>query len=265
MKQTSPHNQTIIAFVPSAIAQPKACFAVSSSEFLSAISHELKTPLSAIIGFSDVLRDEITNPNSLEECLDYVAEINRAAVEMNEIIHDLLDVGQVASGNFSVDLSQEVNVGDVVKRAVRLNYSYALRNNISLKIEGVKDLQPVHLDEKRIKQILANLVSNAVKYSSEGGEVRVVCKQEEDFLEISVIDQGLGMTPSQVEMAFQKYQTLKNSNSGKVDSFGLGLPITKHLVEMLNGTIEVFSEVNKGTEMRLRFPLDVKRSTTSNS
>lgn len=254
MKQVSSQNQTIIAFVPNVVAQPKACFALSSSEFLSAISHELKTPLSAIIGFSDVLRDEISNPNSLEECLECISEINRAALEMNEIIHDLLDVGQVASGNFSVDCSQEVNLADVIKRAVRLNYSYALRNNVSFKIEGVKELRLVRLDEKRIKQVLANLVSNAVKYSFEGGEVRVVCKQAEDFLEISVIDQGLGMDPSQVEVAFQKYKTLPNSNSGKVDSFGLGLPITKHLVELLNGTIEVFSELNKGTEMRLKFP-----------
>ena len=258
MKQALMKQQTILTFIPSMVVQPKACFALSSSEFLSAISHELKTPLSAIIGFSEVLREEVGNAGSLAECQDYIAEINRAAVEMNEIIHDLLDVGQVASGNFSVDFSREINVGDVVKRAVRLNYSYALRNNIALKIEGLEGLRSVHLDEKRLKQVLVNLVSNAVKYSYEGGEVKILCRENEKFLEILVIDQGFGMTPRQIETAFQKYQTLPKPSSGKVDSCGLGLPIAKHLVELLNGTIEVFSEINKGTEMRLRFPLDVK-------
>lgn len=258
MKQVLVKQKTILTFIPNVAVQPKSCTAFSPNEFLSAISHELKTPLNAIIGFSDVLREELGNGGSSAECLDYISEINRAAIEMNEVVSDLLDVGQVASGNFSVDLSCKINVADVVKRSVRLNYSYALRGNVSLKVEGLEKLSLVQLDEKRLKQILTNLVSNAIKFSSEGSEVKVVCKEEGDFLEISVIDQGFGMTTSQIETAFQKYQTFPNSNSGKVDSFGFGLPIVKHLVELLKGTIEVFSEINKGTEMRLRFLLDVK-------
>ena len=243
---------------------------INSSEFLTAIVHELKTPLTAIQSFADILSDEISNPSSQKDCLSCVAEIRQAAAEMGELVHDILDVSQVSSGNFSLDLSREIDLRDVVKRAVRLNYDYALRRNVSLKVEISEDVKAVKLDAKRMKQVLTNLISNAVKYSSAHSEVRIVVLknnhptslalghplfQRGQFLEISVIDQGFGMTTSQIETAFEKYQTIQNPNSGSVDSFGLGLPITKQLVELQNGVIEVISEIGKGTEFKIKFPL----------
>ncbi|MES2961864.1 MAG: HAMP domain-containing sensor histidine kinase [Pseudomonadota bacterium] len=245
---------------------PKTCDKFFENEFLSAITHELKTPLNAIIGFSDVLREDIANPNLLADCLDYISEINRAAVEMNELINDLLDVGAIASGNFSVDLSRDVDVCDVLKRAMKINHDYALKRNVNLKLEIAEDVKFMKLDEKRMKQVLTNLISNAVKYSPKQSEVKIICrnlaphpllasvKHNPEFLEILVIDQGFGMNEDQVKTAFEKYQTIQNPNSGTVDSFGLGLPIAKHLVELQNGTIEVKSELNVGTEIKLKFP-----------
>ncbi|MBP7709918.1 MAG: HAMP domain-containing histidine kinase [Rickettsiales bacterium] len=229
----------------------------SNTEFLTAIVHELKTPLSAIQSFADVLLEEISNPSSQKDCLSCVAEIKQAAAEMNELIHDILDVAQVASGNFSVDLSQKIDLRDAVKRAVRLNYDYALRRNVSLKFEVSDDVKAVKLDAKRMKQVLTNLISNAVKYSPAHKEVKIICKNNYEFFEISVIDQGFGMSAAQIEAAFEKYQTIQNPNSGSVDSFGLGLPITKQLVELQNGVIEVISEVGKGTEFKIKFPLQL--------
>ncbi len=258
----------------------------SQNEFLSAISHELKTPLNAILGFCDILKEKIkdsnsaslsfssssnsstsTKPNFLDpEFLDYIKEINHAALEMKELVLDLLDVGAIASGNFSVDLGSEIDICDIIKRAVRLNYDYALKRNVSLKIEIADDVKLIKLDAKRMKQILTNLISNAVKYSPQKSEVKIICKNiaphplktafkpNPEFLEISVIDQGFGMTKQQIEIAFQKYQTIQNPNSGSVDSFGLGLPITKQLIELQNGNLEVSSEVNKGTAMKMKFP-----------
>jgi signal transduction histidine kinase len=176
---------------------------------------------------------------------------------MGELVHDILDVAQVSSGNFSVDLSREIDLRDVVKRAVRLNYDYALRRNVSLKVEMSDEVKAVKLDAKRMKQVLTNLISNAVKYSPAHKEVKIICKNNSEFLEISVIDQGFGMSAAQIETAFEKYQTIQNPNSGSVDSFGLGLPITKQLVELQNGAIEVNSEVGKGTEMKIKFPLQL--------
>ncbi len=232
---------------------------INSSEFLSAIVHELKTPLNAIISFSEILKEDLSNQDSTLECMDYLKEINIAAVEMNELIHDILDVKSPSnSGNFSVDLSNTIDLSDIIKRSIKLNYGYSLRRNISLKTEITTILKPINLDAKRMKQIVTNLISNAVKYSPRQSEVKITARNLSEnnieFLEICVIDQGFGMTQDQIQTAFQKYQTIQNPNSGSVDSFGLGLPITKQLVELQNGSLEVKSEINQGTEIKLKFP-----------
>jgi signal transduction histidine kinase len=188
--------------------------------------------------------------------LSYIKEIKQTVFEMNELVHDLLDVGVINSGNFAVDMSKKINVCDLMTRAVKLNYDYALRRNISLKTEITKDINPINLDSKRLKQILTNLISNSIKYSPKNTEVKISAEIiKEKFLEIKIIDQGFGMTESEIEIAFQKYQTINNPNSGTVDSFGLGLPIVKQLTESMNGKIEMKSEVNVGTEVMLKFPL----------
>ncbi len=156
MKQLA-KNPAFLGLIPSSVLMPKTCANFSSSEFLSAITHDLKTPLNAIIGFSDVLKEEIGNVATVEECLEYVAQINRAAVEMNELVHDLLDVGAVASGNFSVDLAKKIEICEVVKRAMRLNQDYAIKRKVSLKMEIIGEIAAINLDEKRMKQVLTNL------------------------------------------------------------------------------------------------------------
>ena len=226
----------------------------NNSDFLPSIVHELKTPLSAIIGFSEALKQEISDPKSVLECIDYINEVIAAASEMNELIHDLLDVEQALSGNFSVDMSDKIEVRNVIKRSVKLNRDYALRRQICLGIEISDEVDVINLDVKRMKQVLTNLISNAVKYSKAGTEIKILAKKINNILEISVIDQGFGMTKEQVETAFLKYRTIANENSHKVDSFGLGLPIVKQLVELQNGKIEVSSEVGIGTEVKLKFP-----------
>ncbi len=184
-----------------------------------------------------------------------------------------------------MNLNSEIDLRDVVKRAVKLNYDYSLKRNVAIKVEISDEVKLVKLDAKRMKQIFTNLISNAVKYSPAGSEVKVMIKNissyqddvnmwtglqtqssarfstesntkeiKNNFLEISVADQGFGMTQSQIQTAFQKFQTIENPNSGSVDSFGLGLPITKQLVELQNGTIKMKSEVGKGTIVILEFP-----------
>jgi len=244
-----PVGQTL----PSAKIKPSTSSTLQSQDFLSSICHELETPLNAIIAFADILSEEIANPKSQQECLNNVADLKQIALDMNEIIHDLLDVGAATSGNFSVNMSEKIDVADVLKRAVRLNYDYALKRNVVLKSEISDDIKPINLDAKRLKQILTNLLSNAVKYSPKGGEVKISAENKNEFLEIKISDQGFGMTPAQVESAFQKYKTIKNPNSGTVDSFGLGLPIVAQLTELMNGKISVKSTIEKGTEITLTF------------
>jgi len=230
----------------------------SQKDFINSIIHELKNPLNAIIGFSALIKDEVKNPKSADECLNYAKEIEKAVFDLNELIHDLLDVGSNTQGNFSIDISKKIDVADIIKRSVRLNYDFGIRRKIAIKSLVSSDLDPINLDSKRIKQILSNLISNAIKYSPENTEVAVfaknIIKDGQKLLQIIVIDQGFGMSEDQVKTAFEKYQTVENSNSGIVDSFGLGLSITKQLVELQNGKILVKSEVGKGSEFVLEFP-----------
>lgn len=230
-------------------------FNFKSSEFLSAICHELKTPLSAIIAFSDILKDELKTPASIEECRDYVKEINIAAHDLFDMVHDLLDVQKVETGTFSVDLNQLIDIRDVLRRAVRLTHDHALKRNISLKTEIAEDVGLVRLDNKRMKQILTNLISNAIKYSSRNSEVKITISKNnsEKSLKITVADNGPGMNETQVQTAFVKYKTIANQNAEAIDSFGFGLPIVKHLVELQNGKISIESEVTKGTKVKLKF------------
>ncbi len=234
----------------------------SSSEFLSAICHELKTPLNAIIGFSEALKEDIANPKLAKDCVEYAQEINAVANDLTDLVHDLLDVGQAASGNFSVDVSREIDVRDIVKRSVRINYDYALKRNITINAHISGEIRPIKLDAKRMKQILTNLISNAVKYSPVRSEIKIlVCDISPSFfgasvpaIEIAVQDCGFGMTEKQIEVAFSKYGTVPNPNSKSVDSFGFGLPIVKQLVEAQGGKIEIKSKIHAGTVIKIIFP-----------
>lgn len=227
----------------------------NDSDFLNSLVHELKTPLNAVISFSEMLQQDIKDPLAAKECIDYTKEINRAALDLDELIHDLLDVGSAKSGNFSADLSEKIDISEIIRRSIRLNYAYALKRQIRIESKISSDVKSINLDEKRMKQILSNLLSNAIKYSRDNSVISVKASVKDNSLEIKVIDRGFGMTAEQITRAFEKYQTIKNPNSGKVDSFGLGLPITKELVELQNGKIEMKSEVGKGTEIILNFPI----------
>lgn len=234
----------------------------SSLEFISAICHELKTPLNAIVGFSEILKEDVNNPKMLKNCVEYAQEINAAAIDLTDLVHDLLDVGQASSGNFSVNLSQDIDVHDVIKRSVRINYDYALKRNISIDKCISDEVKPIKLDAKRMKQVLTNLISNAIKYSPIHSEIKILANNvvatfsgsTTMALEIAVHDCGFGMTEEQIEIALSKYGTIQNPNSRTVDSFGFGLPIAKQLVEAQGGKIEIKSKIHEGTVIKIIFP-----------
>lgn len=228
----------------------------NNSEFISSIIHELRNPLNVIIGFSSILSRDCKNL-SHEEIIDCAKEIDQVAHDMNELINDLLDIRTGEKKGFFVDLSKEIDVVDLIKRSVKLNYDYSLTRGITIKTEIADGLKPINLDAKRMKQILHNLISNALKYSPRNTEIKVsvnnFVKDNKNYLEITVLDQGFGMSEDDLKVAFSRYGTIANENSGKVDSCGLGLPITKELVELQNGEIEVKSTINKGSEFKLKF------------
>ncbi len=222
------------------------------SDFLAAICHDLKTPLSAIISFSELLKIEDLDPKAIKK---YAANINKAALEMLDLVHDLLDTKQASSSDFSVNKS-EVDVANLINRTIYLNNSYASRRKITITTTVDSSATPIFSDVKRLKQILTNLISNAIKYSKEDTGIKIsarkFCRNNSEFLEITINDQGLGMTEWQVAIALQKYHIIRNDNSDNVDSFGLSLPIVKSLVELLGGMMEIKSKIHEGTNVNVR-------------
>lgn len=226
-------------------------------DLFPSIVHELKTPLNAIVSYAEILQQDLGSSFDKNDCLNHVKEISEAALVLDELIRDLLDVSAINSGNFSINLDREIDVAEVINRSIRLNYAYALRRHIKIE-SNLSKLRPIKLDAKRMKQIITNLISNAVKYSPDQTVISVGAQlendSENDFLVIKIKDQGFGMSEEQVAKAFDKYQTFANPNSHKVDSFGLGLAIVKELVEAQKGTIKIRSKINEGSEVELRFP-----------
>ena len=226
----------------------------NQTEFLASVAHELRNSIGAIISLSDFIKSEFYGKISNPEYVAIGGDIHAIADDIIEFTSDLIDTNQSSFGEFSIDTTREINLSEIVQRSVRISADYAAKRKIILKTEIAQDLKPINLDAKRLKQILTNLISNSVKYSRNGSEVKVIVKNKKDSLQIIVSDQGFGMTADQIQLSFQKYQTINNPNKGKVDSFGLGLPIVKQLVEKMHGVIEMKSEVNKGTETIITFP-----------
>jgi signal transduction histidine kinase len=188
--------------------------------------------------------------SNITDCKNNIEEINSAALDMIELVNDMLDVGKI---ELTADFSHKIDISQIVKKAVRLNYAYALRRGIAIKTVISDALNPVKLDAKKLKQVLTNLISNAVKYSDEGTEIVVSAYCKSSKLIIAIKDQGFGMSQDQIATAFEKYKVIENPNSKKVDSFGLGLPIVKELVALMKGEIFVESQLEKGTEIILMF------------
>jgi len=236
----------------------------SSQIFLSSIIHELKNPLNIIMGISHVLQKEIANPDSLNNCIECAKDLREVTQDLNELIHDILEVNYCNDG-FNVCLNWEIDIKEIIRKMIKVNKDYAIYKRIIINSYVDENLPLVFLDQKRMKQIIANLISNAIKYSPKNSEIDVLANIVNNHLVIKIKDQGFGMNKEDIKNAFERFKTINNPNSGKVDSFGLGLPIVKELVEKQNGSIYVNSEVGKGTEFILSFNLNNASYNEENS
>jgi len=227
----------------------------NKSEFLSAISHDIRNPLSAIISFSHLIQDQ--NKDLAIDQENVSKDIEICAMDALQFINDLMDVSQISSGEFSVDMSHKIDISEIIMRSVRVNRDFARKRNIEINTDIENNIPYVNLDQRRIKQILVNLISNSVKYSKDGTKINIIAKSVNingrAKLEIIIKDQGFGMTNEQLKKAMERFGVVENENSGKIDSFGLGLPLVRRLVELQLGEMNIESEVSVGTKIVLTF------------
>lgn len=223
----------------------------AKSEFLSSMSHELRTPMNAILGFGQLLQldDSLSDVNN-----DNVHEILRAGAHLLELINEVLDLSKIESGE--IDLSLEpVEVSPVIDKCLNLVATLADKRRIRISHAGLKNIV-VRADRTRLMQVLLNLLSNAIKYNREGGTVKLEAQAEgTDRLRILVTDTGNGIPAAKLGKLFQPFNRLDAENSG-IEGTGIGLTITRRIVELMGGSVNVKSEVGVGSTFWIELPIE---------
>ena len=226
----------------------------AKDQFLATLSHELRSPLSAVFHWTHMLRRGLVEPAKIDHTLEI---IERNARAQTRLIEDLLDVTRIASGKLSVELSC-VNLSSIAHAAVELVRGAAEGKRIALDVQREADVVPVRGDAIRLEQVLENLLTNAIKFTSDGGRVTVVVRRAGASAELVVRDTGIGIAPDVLPHVFERFQQ-DPSIAQQHGGLGLGLAIARHLVEMHGGTIEARSDgVRRGAAFTVRLPLDVE-------
>jgi len=222
------------------------------SEFLASISHELRTPLHTIIGFSELLGEEL---DGLLNCKQrrFVEHIHKDSLHLLELINDILDLSKIESGR--LDLHREIFDAPQAAREEMGNIApAAAAKHISLEFKPCEPIQ-VYADPIRFRRILLNLLSNAVKFTPEEGTISIECSCDGTDAQFCVSDSGLGVPRHEHETIFNKFHQVGSTTKGVREGTGLGLAITKHLVEQHNGRIWVDSEPGQGSRFYFTLPL----------
>ena len=224
----------------------------AKSEFIANMSHELRTPLNAIIGFSDMLHTRtITDP---EKAHQYMGYIKQAAEHLLELINSILDVSKIQAGKLSVE-REPVELDPILASCLLIIEAKAREKNITVECQ-VSPQFPVLLgDGLRLKQILINLLGNAVKFTPEGGRVRIEAEpRPADRAAIIVTDTGIGMSGSEIETALRPFGQVDSGFNKRHEGTGLGLPIALALARLHAGELKIDSEKGRGTRISLILP-----------
>ncbi len=243
----------------------------AKSKFLSSMSHELRTPMNAIMGFGQLLKIESALTRSQQENVD---EIIKAGGHLLELINEVLDLARIESGriNFSIET---VAVGEVISEALKIIMPLAKKRGIDFKLKQEGEVilfeqlfvqhYGVRADRTRLRQILLNLLSNAVKYNNENGIITVACElAEKNMLRISVTDTGIGIAPDKQKQLFKAFNRL-GAEQTEIEGTGIGLVITKNIVELMGGNIGVESQLGSGCTFWIELPSEDLLSTQISS
>ncbi|KAI9132191.1 GAF domain-containing hybrid sensor histidine kinase/response regulator [Acaryochloris sp. CCMEE 5410] len=221
-------------------------------EFLSTMSHELRTPLTAIIGLAEVLREEVygsLNPKQLKS----VCTIEESGETLLAQLNDLIDLSKIESGNLVLERGR-VSMGALVESCLAIVRPQALEQNITLSHHIPSDLAEVTGDELRLRQVLQNLISNALKFTPQDGEVSVQATADAEQVQVSVTDTGIGITPAELSNIFEPFVQLDSSWARPYSGTGLGLTLVQRLVNLHGGTVKVESEVGRGSTFTVTLP-----------
>jgi signal transduction histidine kinase/CheY-like chemotaxis protein len=223
----------------------------AKDEFLAVVSHELRTPLNAIVGWSSMLRRGQLTDEKVNQAIEI---IDRNAKAQTQLIEDILDVSRIISGKFQLE-PRPVQLPQVIDAAVESIRPAAVAKKIRINTTVGSNIGPVAGDAVRLQQVVWNLVSNAVKFSSVGGEIDVDVSGDNDDVQILVTDTGEGIPAEFLPLVFERFRQVDSSNSRRHGGLGLGLAIARHLVELHGGTVQAHSDgAGKGSVFTVKLP-----------
>jgi PAS domain S-box-containing protein len=221
------------------------------SEFLASMSHELRTPLHTIIGFTELLAEELEGPLN-EKQKRFVTHVHKDAIHLLELINDVLDLSKIESGRLELDI-RSIDLAAVLTDTLEGIEHAASAKNIRIE-NAVPAGANVMADRVRLREILTNLLSNAVKFTPEGGRVEIRASRENGFVRIEVSDTGIGISPDDQQVIFDKFRQVGATTRGVREGTGLGLAIVRNLVEMHGGTVSVKSVPGEGSSFWFTIP-----------
>jgi signal transduction histidine kinase len=233
----------------------------AKSEFLANMSHELRTPLNSIIGFTEVLQDQLFGPLNEKQLL-YLNDVHESAKHLLNLINEILDLSKIEEGKMELEISK-FRVKDLADMGLLMFREKAMKHSIALscEIEPEADIE-IEADERKIKQVLFNLLSNAVKFTPDGGSVllrvRMHRASDMDGIEFVVEDTGVGIKEEDIKRLFQPFSQLETPYNKKYEGTGLGLALSKRLVELHGGKIWCESTLGKGSRFGFVIPISQK-------
>nr|CAX84010.1 Sensor protein [uncultured bacterium] len=227
----------------------------AKTEFLANMSHELRTPLNSIIGFSDILVNQSFGPMGVPEYVEYARDINSAGSHLLSLINDILDVSRIEVEALSLN-EQRIDAAHMANSCQRLVLDRAKRAKLNLVLDMPKQFPAaLYADERRVKQVLLNLLANSIKFTEPGGTVTLKgMLDEEGRFVFAVADTGIGIAPEDIEAAMSTFGQVDSSFTRRYEGAGLGLPLSKKLVELHGGGLSLESQPGVGTTVTIRFP-----------
>jgi PAS domain S-box-containing protein len=224
------------------------------TEFLARVSHEIRTPLNAIIGFSELMMDEKFGPIGSDRYRDYLRDINRSGNHVLDLVNDLLDISKIEAGEQEMDY-QAVSLNDALGESVAMMQPQANRNRVIIRSSLSSRLPEVVADLRSVRQIALNLLSNAIRYTQAGGQVIVSTSYEPSGdVVMRVRDTGIGMSLAEIDQAMKPFKQINALKRGRHDGTGLGLPLTKAMVEANRARFTILSTPGEGTLVEVSFP-----------
>ena len=237
--------------------QAAVVLAQSRKDFLTAMSHELRTPLNAILGFSEMITKEVAGPVENERYLEYAQIIHSSGVHVLSLVNDLLDLSKLDAGKLELHV-EPVEILKIIIDCVRLVGPESARSHIGISVHVFDGIDRLCGDSKRLRQMLLNLLSNALKFTPVGGEISIDVFRRGEEVAISVSDTGIGIRAEDIPKVLEPFGQVESELSQKHSGTGLGLPLTKELAELHGGSLTMESNVDVGTAVTILLPPDPK-------